>query len=137
MEAIPYDVIINNIIPYTYRVQPEELLRDIRSFKCDLDLVESVYLMQYNEFILLHDLIKFCNNKKYPVFDIDIKFENILNRSFIIKNMDESTRTHYIFINYHRDMNFHLNKKIRILWGLLLPTQRSHFINYHILDYFD
>ena len=134
MQRIPYDVIVNHIIPYTYMPQSRELLCDIRSFKSDFDLVESVYFTQYNEFILLHDLIKFCNNKKYPVFEIDIKFESILRRHFIIAKMDEIVRTHYIFIHYHRDMNNHLLQKIRILWGLLLPVQRTAFINYNILE---
>jgi hypothetical protein len=134
MDKIPYDVIINHIVPFTYAIQNKDLLLDIRSFKEDFDLVESTYLTIYNEFILMHDVIKFCNNKKYPVFDIDIKFENILNRSFRIRKMDDSTRVHYIFIQYHRDMHNHLMRKIRVLWGLLLPIQRTRFINYHILD---
>ena len=106
----------------------------LRSFSQDLDLVDSYYLTMYNEFILLHDLIKFCNNRKYPVFDIDIKFENILNRSFYVNRMDDSCRLHYIFIQYHRDMHIHLMRKIRMLWGLMLPIQRTRFINYHILE---
>ena len=32
MNILPFDVIINNIIPYTYRIQPKELLEDIKSY---------------------------------------------------------------------------------------------------------
>lgn len=131
---LPNDVLINHIIPYTYSPQNRELLLDIRSFKTDLDFTESTYLTLYNEFILLHDVIKFCNNKKYPVFNIDAKFENILRRGFMLKHMNEPMLTYHIFQHYHRDMNTNSMRKIRRLWGLLLPRQRSRFINIHILE---
>lgn len=131
---LPNDVVINHIIPYTYSPQNRELLIDIRSFKTDLDFTESVYMTIYNEFILLHDLIKFCNNKKYPVFNIDVKFENILRRNFMLRCMSEPVLTYHIFQQYHRNMNTNIMRKIRLLWGLLLPRQRSRFINNNILE---
>ena len=32
MEKIPYDIIINNIIPYTYNIQSNLLLDDIKNY---------------------------------------------------------------------------------------------------------
>lgn len=32
MEKIPYDIIINHIIPYTYNIQPKILLEDIKNY---------------------------------------------------------------------------------------------------------
>ena len=32
MEKIPYDIIMNNIIPYTYNIQPKILLEDIKNY---------------------------------------------------------------------------------------------------------
>ena len=32
MEKIPYDIIINNIIPYTYNIQSNLLLEDIKNY---------------------------------------------------------------------------------------------------------
>jgi len=32
MENIPYDIIINNIIPYTYNIQPKILTEDIKNY---------------------------------------------------------------------------------------------------------
>ena len=32
MEIIPYDIIINNIIPYTYNIQSNLLLEDIKNY---------------------------------------------------------------------------------------------------------
>jgi hypothetical protein len=134
LSDLPNDVLVNHIIPYTYSPQNRELLQDIRNFKTDLDFTESVYMTIYNEFILLHDLIKFCNNKKYPVFNIDVKFENILKRGFMLRCMSEPVLTYHIFQHYHRNMNTNIMRKIRLLWGLLLPGQRSRFINNHILE---
>jgi hypothetical protein len=134
LSDLPNDVLINHIIPYTYSPQNRELLIDIRSFRTDIDFTESVYMTIYNEFILLHDLIKFCNNKKYPVFNVDVKFENILRRGFILRCASDSVLTYHIFQHYHRNMNTNIMRKIRLLWGLLLPCQRSRFINNHILE---
>ena len=32
METLPFDIIINNIIPYTYNIQPSLLLEDIKNY---------------------------------------------------------------------------------------------------------
>jgi len=32
MKKIPFDIIINQIIPYTYNIQPKSLLEDIKNY---------------------------------------------------------------------------------------------------------
>jgi hypothetical protein len=64
LRNIPNDIVINHIIPYTYQIQPSELLLDIVSFQKDFDLIDNLYAFDYNYHILLKDLFCFFNHKK-------------------------------------------------------------------------
>jgi len=48
LRNIPNDIVINHIIPYTYQIQPSELLLDIVSFKKFFDLIDNFYSFDYN-----------------------------------------------------------------------------------------
>ena len=44
METIPYDIIINNIIPYTYNTQSNLLLEDIKkTLNIILEYLKKIY----------------------------------------------------------------------------------------------
>jgi hypothetical protein len=94
LQKIPYDIIINHIIPYTYQIKPKPLLLDIISFKKDLDIIKNIYIFDYNFNILLHDLLLFCDDE----FD---KFHS--NTSLKVKTMWGllSIRQRTRFINNH------------------------------------
>ena len=38
--TLPQDIVTQHIMPYTYREQPPQLLRDIRSYYADYTLVD-------------------------------------------------------------------------------------------------
>jgi hypothetical protein len=65
LRNIPTDIVINHIIPYTYQIQPRELLIDIISFQKDFDLIDTLYAFDYNYQILLNDLLFYFNDKKF------------------------------------------------------------------------
>ncbi len=67
MEKIPYDIIINNIIPFTYRTMPREILSDIISFTHDLNIILNIYSFDYNLKLLINDLINFFYQEKILV----------------------------------------------------------------------
>ena len=48
MEKIPYDVIINNIIPYTYNMQSNLLLEDIKSYYTIISFMFFIDNVLYN-----------------------------------------------------------------------------------------
>ena len=112
IDKLPFDVIINHILPYTYNPQPNNLLIDIRSYYADYKLVESVYMTQHNEWILLHDLIKFCRHCINPYRYVDNKFKKILRRHFIIANQSEENLINIINRNFHRNI-IYVEKKIK------------------------
>ena len=69
LKLLPSDIIINHIIPYTYQIQPSELLLDIVSFQKDFDLIDNFYAFDYNYHILLHFF-----SFKMPIIKIHVPY---------------------------------------------------------------
>jgi hypothetical protein len=71
MERIPFDIIINNIIPYTYNIQPKLLLEDIKNYytiksklmddKYDTFSVKLVFF--YNKLLIFNNIL----NRHYQI----------------------------------------------------------------------
>jgi len=133
IDRLPFDVIVNHILPYTYNPQPKNLLLDIRSYVNDYALVESVYITQYNEFVLLHDLKKYCGAYLNPYFGMNNNFYSILRRHVSIKNQSEETLINMVRNNFQRNLEINTERKVKFVWGLLTPTERTDFINNFIL----
>lgn len=59
VRALPRDVVLYVIVPFTYSPKPSDHMVDVRSFYYDLCTIESIYATQYNYKILLYDLSMF------------------------------------------------------------------------------
>jgi hypothetical protein len=129
MKKIPEDVIINHILPYTYNTQSQKLLRDIRSFSEDYSRIEAFYMTQWNELVLLNDLLIFWQMKLYPSYGIENIFENILRRSFLISSKSDADLITMVRLDFHRNLSINTERKIRFIWGLLKPYERARFIH--------
>jgi hypothetical protein len=129
---LPEDVIINHIIPFTYSVQPRKLMVDIRSYVDDYAFLENIYTFEYNDEILLYDLVTFCNNGKFPTWGLEPKYDDIIRRHFIYKSIRDSDLQLLIFMAFHRKMGQLCERKNRFLWGLLRPRERTSFINKYL-----
>lgn len=132
ISVLPEDIIINHIIPFTYLVQQRKLLVDIRSYVNDFSFLENIYTFEYNEEILLYDLVTFCNNGKFPTWGLEPKYDEIIRRHFIYKSIRDSDLQLLIFMAFHRKMGQLCERKNRFLWGLLRPRERTSFINKHL-----
>jgi hypothetical protein len=132
--TLPIDIIREHIIPFTYLPQKKELLRDIQSFQKDLSFIENLYFTEFNDNVLLIDLIRFCsNNHVAPFHGIHIIYEKFLRRNFTLSNKTCTYINEFVFSVFHSTIAMKPNKKIKFLWGLLTPTERTRFIN-KILD---
>ncbi len=139
MKFLPYYLVHRCVIPYTYELQSKPLLADIRSFNRDYNMLENTYLVMYNSRILYNDLVFFCNNKTYDltnVYDlasISQRYIHILRRfiTYKYKNDDEISN----LVNRVRTniKPYEFLSRARLLWGLLTPSERTEFINKHIL----
>jgi len=136
LSKIPVDVIINNIIPYTYIPQNKKLLRDIKSFFSDFCTIENSYSYDYNYDVLIYDLICFCNCSYIPSYNMHENFGQLLKRSFKLKQCNYSELNNHVFIVFHRNVVLNPLRKIRFLWGILKPGERSRFINKYLLEDF-
>jgi hypothetical protein len=132
ISLLPEDVIINHIIPFTYLVQPRKLLVDIRSYVIDYSFLENIYTYEYNDEILLYDLVTFCNNGKFPTWGLEPKYDEIVRRHFLYKSIRDSDLQLLIFMAFHRKMGQLCERKNRFLWGLLRPRERTSFINKYL-----
>jgi len=132
ISLLPEDIIINHIIPFTYLVQQRKLLVDIRSYVNDFSFLENIYTFEYNEEILLYDLVTFCNNGKFPTWGLEPKYDEIIRRHFIYKSIRDSDLQLLIFMAFHRKMGQLCERKNRFLWGLLRPRERTTFINKYL-----
>jgi membrane-anchored glycerophosphoryl diester phosphodiesterase (GDPDase) len=105
IRKIPYDIIINNIIPYTYKPISVELMIDIYSYKKDLNMIKNIYAFDFNYGILFNDLMHYINyiiDENYAVNGNDFimpQCEKILRRNFMISKMNKIKIV--TFVNKH------------------------------------
>ena len=128
IKRLPEEV-INIIIPYTYNLQPKELLLDIRSFSSDFQMVMDCYYIHYNERILLHDLHVYCTNNFILFNNADYL---VIPNEYLIGNIFQAS----LFINnrlYNNHTSTEIRNKVRLIWGMLGPIHRTRFINKYIL----
>ena len=134
-KKLPMDIIINHIMPYTYKPQMKLLLFDIRSFTNDFKFVEDVYYNEYNGAVLICDLIKFCNNNIAPVYGIDMKYEYVLRRNYMLNLKFHRELVEYVFIKVHSNLNHNTENKIKFLWGVMTPPERMRFIYKYLIEF--
>ena len=109
MEKIPYDIIINNIIPYTYNIQSNLLLDDIKNY---YTIKSKIIEDKYSTSIKLEIL---------AFFSFKSMLNTILNRHFIV-NLKQ--------YNYDNIKNVSLEKKFSVLFGLLTKEERINGLDY-------
>ena len=127
LHKIPNDIIINHIIPFTYRIQPKKLLRDIISFYRDYEIVLNYYPFEYNDYILSSDLIHFTHNN--ILFSDTDGIVSLFKRLFFynIKNKN----------NLYNNLITNPLKVSRILFGLFTPNERKRFLHKYIIPLID
>ena len=128
MKKLPEDVIINHIVPFTYIPQNRVLLEDIRSFYKDVRFLENLYYTEFNDTILLYDLVRFCNSG-LTSNGINPSFERILRRNPILSKKSTTFVVSYILSSFVTSVTHNAVTKIKIIWSLLTPYERTSFIN--------
>jgi len=133
LRKIPLDVIINHIIPYTYAKQPPRLMSDIRSFHEDYRIIANYYYYELNEYILLRDIVYFYNSGHPIDAGIEQAFVYKLNRNISLQKKPLEQKYVFIVLRYYENIIVNADKKIKFLWGLLTPRERTAFINRYII----
>ena len=109
------------LLPYTYLPQSNELMSDVRSYVSDYRIIENVYAFDYNDNILMTDLVNFCVDK-----DFSLQQRRLLGKLSAVDM--------YLQTGYFPDTNMdNHERRARLIWGLLTREQRTQFINEYIL----
>lgn len=109
------------LLPYTYLPQSKELMSDVRSYVSDYHIIENVYAFDYNDNILMTDLVNFCVNKDFS-----------LQQRRLLGNL--SAVDMYLQTGYFPDTNMdNHERRARLILGILTREQRTQFINEYIL----
>jgi hypothetical protein len=88
-------------------------------------------MTQLNDMILLNDLLLFLYIPSYGIENI---FETVLRRHIYFGNKDAEFMINHIRLDFHRNTGVNTERKIRIIWGLLKPYERTNFINKYVLE---
>ena len=137
IQKLPEDV-MRYIIPYTYVVQPKELLEDIRSYYVTLKKAKDIYKRYWN--------VKEeneCNCCGVPNEDIDW----LINDIFGFMNEDVATMIAFVpkfcdlwlrclrLYSYEQVLEYMkvFEKKssitqVNMIWGLMKPNERMEFV---------
>lgn len=109
------------LLPFTYCPQSKELMSDVRSYGRDYRIVDTIYGLNFNDTILMTDLVNFCENKVFTIPQLRL-----------IAKM--SAVDMYLQTGYFPEMNPDNSGRIsRLIWGLFTREQRTQFINEYIL----
>jgi len=127
---IQYYVAHKHIIPYTHLPQSKELLRDIRNYTQDIKLIEDIYFTQYNEIVLLTDLLQF-HGYNFNINYISNSLGVLMNRHVKLKHKDMIDLNNYMVTINHPSRR---RRTINFIWGLMTPEERNKFINDYLLD---
>jgi hypothetical protein len=100
----------------------------------DYEIIENYYSFNYNNYILMNDLVLFCNNHLNLEIEINVNFIDILNRNFMTNKKSCDEVSLYIIKNFYTEIHQNMDKKIKLLWGLFRPKERIFFINKFIGD---
>jgi len=145
---LPLELRLWCIIPYTYQLQNKELLRDIRSYHTDKNILDNIYGTQYNNNILLHDLKQFCLLTEIPLYIVldnpdevnNISIEDlplcftIWSRYYANQQLDNVKLMNEMIPFITSRIDSSLSRKIHFIFGLLTVEERTQFIERYILD---
>ena len=148
IQNLPLELRLWCIIPYTYQLQNKELLRDIRTYHTDKNILDNVYGTQYNNNILLHDLKQFCLLTEIPLYIVldnpdevnNISIEDlplcftIWSRYYANKQLDNVKLMNEMIPFITSRIDSSLSRKIQFIFGLLTVEERTQFIERYILD---
>jgi len=143
-KKIPADVFINNIMPFVYQKQHDDLLNDIRNFTFDYKMIKNYYFFDLNEYCLLYDIISFCKvngsekcsyNTPYLYNNVNNSFISILDRNITFQNFSLDEKSQFIEQNFFYNIICKTERKIKFLFSLLTPIERARFLNQCIIEY--
>jgi hypothetical protein len=131
IRKLPEDI-IDYIIPYTYKLQPNVIMNDIKNYSETKDLISDLYYNYWivnleepepeHKYWIINDLFLFLNNDKATMFGYTDNFYNTFRRNQYLQSCESINS--YVSNLETKPVDSQLN----ILWSLLMPKERIEFI---------
>lgn len=141
INRLPNDIIMYNIIPYTYNLQNKNLLNDIINYKETQTILFEYYhnvwiiYMEYptetleDKYWLINDLFLFMNDNKASMVGYVEKFYNIFKRNMYLQTNEDVDR----YVNKLEQKQ--VISQINICLSLLNITERQEFMLQYVSNY--
>ena len=129
-KTLPDDIIVQHIMPYLYQKQSPILLADIRNYM-EYYYTNEFYNYDYNQYVWFSDLINFFTvSNRHSTKSV----RKLLKRHIIYKNKNDFELFDVSFDLCYKNIEQDIERKIRFVWGLMLPVERTRFINKILLE---
>lgn len=123
---IPYAVIREHIIPYTYRPQTKLMLRDVRNYmQDDKTFIHNMYNRMCTASVLLSYILSYHSSPTRLV--------TIMMRHIQYKNCDSADVYKMVMNTYYAQDKTDILRKVSCIWGLMTPEERTDCINTYII----
>ena len=117
------------IIPYTYQVQPKNLLRDIESYKETHDALFHLYHHYWNDtqpgqekHWLINDIFAYANHYKATLYGYVDHFYFVFKRNVRLQTMDAIHR----YVRKLEEKN--VDSQIHVMLGLFTVYERTDLV---------
>ena len=139
MKSLPYYLVHRCIIPYTYELQPKQLMMDVRSFSTDFSILDNTFAYHYTSSILFNDIVHYCDviHRRTNTGSVNYRMPKcmqILRRFISLQSKDDTYIQNLAISNKLNRSPKDYTRHSRFIWGLLTPSERTEFINEYILD---
>ena len=127
LHGLPEEV-IRHIISYTHSYKDKEHLIDIRSSYRDYMFVNGLFYYDETIYVTLGYI---CSRFIPYVLCDDII--NIMRRHVLLKHKKDEEIAKHCNIHYHCHMKTNTQRKVRLLWGLFTPRERSRLVEIYMV----
>jgi hypothetical protein len=131
MKTLPLEIITQEIIPFTYKTQPNELLYDIESFHETNEYLHSLYQNKYEDDYLAwldNDVARFMNNNVPTMYGITD--ENIEKMKRLYSFHDKSNGYIIQYIQFEMHLNYSEKMSIHLSLACLRPLERIRLLSF-------
>lgn len=133
IRKLPDEIILHEIIPYTYEKQSPKLLGDIRSFYITRDHLVAFYAEKYQNMPeedsiawLDNDISRFMNNNIPTMYGISDGNIDKMKRIYFFR--DKSNEFIIQFLSFEMHLKLTSSTSINMCIGCLLPHERERLI---------
>lgn len=115
MHRLPFDIIREHIIPYTYKPQPKSLCRDIETFVAVKNALYDIYDCGYIGSTLNYDMLMLTVNGFFVEHMCPKRMNRTMRTMFMMNDIDFYDSMNFFYKLRKRPMRTELNIKLSLI----------------------